>query len=261
MTIPEPFIMSLAGAALAVVMFALLLFVLALIRRDNGVADIGWGIAGIVAVMFVLWQRDGVVLRQVLATSLVGIWGARLAVHIAARNRGKGEDKRYAAWRIRWGEHWLIRSFLQVFLLQSALLVVVVSPVLYVNTFGGPRLGWLDALGAALWLFGFIWETVGDHQLARFKRSGNRGKVMMRGLWRYSRHPNYFGEAVMWWGLWLIALSVPGSWVTVAGPLLITFLLIWVSGVPMTERFFASNPEYARYRKTTNAFLPWRPKG
>lgn len=261
MIVPAAFTVPFASAALAVALLTLLLFVVALVRRDNGVADVGWGIGFILAALVVLWQREALVLRQVLVTSLVCIWGARLAVHVWARSRGRGEGERHAKRRMRWGEHWLIRSFLQVFVLQGALLLVVALPVLYVNTFGGPRLGWLDVVGFAVWVFGFFWESVSDYQLAHFlRRRANRGKVMRYGLWRYTRHPNYFGEATMWWGIWLIALSVPGAWFTVAGPLLITFLLLRVSGVTLTERAFASNPEYAQYQKKTSAFIPWPPR-
>jgi steroid 5-alpha reductase family enzyme len=262
MMIPESFVVPFASAALAVALFMLLLFIVALLRRDNSVADVGWGIGFVLAALVVLWQREVLVLRQVLVTALVFIWGARLAVHIWMRNRGKGEDKRYAQWRKQWGEHWVIRSFLQVFMLQGALLLVVVAPVLYVNAFGGPRLGWLDLVGVAVWAFGFFWETVGDYQLTRFLQvRTNRGRIMRYGLWRYTRHPNYFGEATMWWGIWLIAMSVPGAWFTIVGPILITFLLLRVSGVTMTEKAFAANPEYLQYQKRTSAFIPWPPRG
>ena len=260
--IPEAFIVPFASAALAVALLMLTLFVIALIRRDNSVADIGWGIGFVLAAFVVLWQRDSITLRQVLVTSLVCIWGVRLALHVWMRNRGKGEDKRYAAWRMQWGDHWLIRSFFQVFVLQGFFLLLIVSPVLYVNTFGGPRLGWLDVVGVAVWLFGFFWEAIGDYQLTHFLRiRANQGRVMRYGLWRYTRHPNYFGEATMWWGIWLIAMSVSGAWITIIGPILITYLLLRVSGVALTEKAFSANPEYADYQRKTSMFFPWRPKG
>lgn len=256
----QMFTTSLGSAALAVFVFFVVLFIIALARRDNSVADIGWGIGFIIAALAVLWQRDSLTLRQVLVTSLVAVWGVRLAVHLWLRQRGRGEDWRYAQWRLQWGEHWLAHSFLQVFVLQAALLIVVSLPVLYVSTFGGPPLSLLDFVGLALWLFGFFWEVVGDHQLRAFARDpANKGRVLQSGLWKYSRHPNYFGEAAMWWGIWLIALSVPGAAFTFVGPLLLTFLLLRVSGVVLMEKKYSGNPEYLAYQRRTSAFVPMPP--
>jgi steroid 5-alpha reductase family enzyme len=185
----------------------------------------------------------------------------RLAAHIAGRNRKRGEDPRYAAWRKTWGKWFVPRSYLQVFLLQGIFLLVVSSPVLFVNTVSGGGLGVPDFAGAGVWLLGFLFETVSDAELSRFKKNPeNRGKILTGGLWRFTRHPNYFGEAVMWWGIFVIALSVRGGWATVAGPLLITFLLTRVSGVPMLERKYAGNPEFEEYARRTSAFIPWFPK-
>jgi steroid 5-alpha reductase family enzyme len=146
-------------------------------------------------------------------------------------------------------------------MLQGFLLLVIDSPALFVNSFGGPALGWLDIAGVALWFSGFLMEAVADYQLMRFmKDPANRGRILQAGLWRYSRHPNYFGEVSQWWGLWLIALSVPGGWVTVFGPLAITILILKVSGIPLLESRQTENPEYREYRKRTSAFVPWLPK-
>jgi steroid 5-alpha reductase family enzyme len=156
----------------------------------------------------------------------------------------------------------VVRSYFQVFLLQGALLLVIASSVIVVNVSENPPLGFLDALGLCVWCVGFLFEAVGDWQLARFKADpGNRGKVMDRGLWRYTRHPNYFGEATMWWGLYLIALSVPNGWLTIVSPATITFLLLRVSGVPMLEKGrMGDRPGYREYVERTNAFFPWFPK-
>ena len=258
---PQLFGSSLGSAALAVFVFFLVLFIIAVVRRNNAVADIGWGIGFIVAAMAVLWQRDALTLRQVVVSALVAMWSVRLAVHLWLRSRGKSEDWRYAQWRRQWGEHWVIYSFLQVFVLQAVLLLVVALPVLFVITFGGPVIGWLDVIGVAVWVAGFVFEVVADHQLRRFGQNpANKGRVLQTGLWRYSRHPNYFGEALMWWGIWLIALSVPGAWFTFVGPLLITFLLLRVSGVTLLEKKYSSNPEYLAYQRRTSAFVPLPPK-
>jgi steroid 5-alpha reductase family enzyme len=257
----EGFLSSLALAGLVIFWYMLLLFVVALIRRDNSVADPAWGPGFLVAALAVLWFNQPEGLRPVLVTVLVAIWAVRLSLHVILRNWGRGEDWRYARWRLVWGRWWVLRSFVQVFLLQGALLLVVDAPVLFVNTHGGPALTWLDAAGGALWLIGFLFETVADAQLARFlKDPMNHGRVLRSGLWRYSRHPNYFGEVSQWWGLWLIALSVPGAWVTIVGPVAITLLILKVSGIPLLESRQSANPEFREYQKRTSAFFPWFPK-
>ncbi len=237
-------------------------FVLALVRKDNSIADIAWGL-GFVLVAAVTFLRRASLFLPLLVTSLVAAWGARLALHILLRNRKRGEDPRYAEWRRKWGRSFLWRSYFQVFLLQGLFLLVISSPVILVNTDRAyPNAGrglWLA--GLILWCVGFVFEAVGDAQLARFKRDpGNRGKIMDKGLWRYSRHPNYFGESLMWWGIFLVALEVPYGWTTVVSPVLITFLLVRVSGIPMLEKKYAGNAEFQAYARRTSAFVPRFPK-
>lgn len=246
--------------ALVIFWYMLLLFVTALIRRDNSIADIAWGPGFLLAVLAALWWQRPSGLLPVLVTVLVAVWAIRLAVHVAMRNWGRQEDWRYAKWRHDWGEWFVPRTFLQVFLLQGFLLIIVALPVLWINTFGG-RIGWLAVLGALVWLKGFFWETVGDYQLIRFlKNPVNSGKLLQSGLWRYSRHPNYFGEVTQWWGIWLMALFVSGGWLTVFGPLLITFLIMKVSGVPLLEQWRKDEPAFKEYARRTNALIPWFPK-
>jgi len=243
-------------------------FFIALIRKDNSVADVAWGL-GFVLVAAVGFIRRGSQARPALATALVVIWGLRLAIHILLRNRGRGEDPRYAEWRRRWGRSFVWRSYLQVFLLQGFFLLLISSPVVLINAYlsayllGGPPrgLGFLDSAGTLLWSAGFLFEAVGDAQLSRFRKDpANRGRIMTRGLWRYTRHPNYFGESLMWWGIFLLALSVPGGWATAVSPVLLTFLLVKVSGVPMLERRYADNKEFQAYARRTSVFIPWFPK-
>lgn len=255
-----PFSISLASAALAGFLWFFVLYIISLARRDNRIADIGWPIAFIIAVVVVLFQRESVGARNIIVTTLVMVWGVRLALHVWLRSRGKGEDWWHKELRRAWGEHWVIRSFLQLYLLQAAYVIIIVSPALYVNTFSVPSLGVLDFVGLALWVIGFLWEAVGDHQLVRFKQSPkNKGHVLRYGLWRYSRHPNYFGEVLMWFGIWLMAMSIPGSLYTVSGPLFILALLVWIRGVPSLERHLSANPEYLAYQRKTNMLVPWFP--
>ena len=159
------------------------------------------------------------------------------------------------------GEMVLCRSYAQVYLLQGFLLFLVASPVLLINGSVATGLGMLDALGMAVWLVGFSFEAVGDAQLARFiKDPVNKGKLMQGGLWAYTRHPNYFGEVTQWWGLWLVALSVPGGWLGIIGPMTITFLILKVSGVPMLERKMQEHPEFAAYERRVSMFIPLPPR-
>ena len=252
---------TLSAAAALMFVYATALFFLALKRRDNSIADAAWGVGFILVAWFTLFLNGSSTARQVLACVLVLIWGSRLAIRITLRNRGKGEDVRYRKWREEWGESFLIRSYLQVFLLQALLLLFNIMPVLFINTYDTGTIGWLDALAVMVWTIGFACESLADWQLDRFvKDTANRGRIMDRGLWRYSRHPNYFGEVTMWWGLYLVALSVPWGWASVIGPLTITYIILFVSGVPMTERFMEKNPAFADYRRRTSAFVPWFPR-
>ena len=253
---------DLVVAALAVFAYMTVVFVLALFKKDNSIVDVAWGPGFILvaALTFLFWP--GATARQILANVLVAAWGLRLGIHIALRNRGRGEDFRYANWRRAWGRWFVPRSYLQIFLLQGVLMLAVAFPVVLINRpGGGAGLGVLDGLGTALWITGFLFEAVGDRQLRVFKRDpANKGKIMDRGLWRLTRHPNYFGEALMWWGIFVIALAVPGGWRAVVSPVVITGLLLRVSGVTLLEKKYAGNAAYAEYIRRTSAFIPRPPK-
>lgn len=239
-----------------------------LIRKDNGTADIAYGF-GFVLVAWITYLLGSQTIVGAIAGALVSTWATRLSVRIFLRSRGKPEDFRYRAWRDAWGKTFLWRSFLQVYMLQGILLFAIVLPVTILNTYGSEAgLGLLGLVGLLLWILGFLFETVGDAQLDSFlKNPDNKGHVMDKGLWRYTRHPNYFGEALMWWGLAVLSydtLSVtagmPLALLTFVGPALITFLLLKVSGVPLLEARFAGNPEWEAYKKRTSVFIPFLPK-
>jgi len=246
---------------LAVFYYSIAWFLIAIGKNRNDVADIAWG-GGFIWVALTAYFVQGVNdSRAILVFALVIIWGVRLFLHIETRNRGKSEDPRYKAWREEWGDTHLVRSFFQVFLLQGFLLLIISLPVTLTLTQPSPPLHFLDVFGACIWLFGFLFETIGDFQLLRFKKDPvNKGRIMTSGLWRYTRHPNYFGEVILWWGIFFICLSVPGSWWSVIGPLAITYLILGVSGIPLLERRYADNPEYAEYKRRTSSFFPLRPK-
>jgi len=236
-------------------------FVAAQVRVRNDIADIAWGLGFILAAAVSLVAGKVYPLRGLLLSALVLVWGIRLALHIHHRNRGRGEDPRYRKWREEWGRFFVLRSFLQVFLLQGFLLLLVAVPVIYANGSPAVPLSWLDLLGLALWLAGFSLEAVGDLQLLRFIRDPrNKGKLMTTGLWRYTRHPNYFGEVTLWWGIWLMALPLPGGWMTVVGPLTITILILKVSGIPMLEKPYEGRADFQEYKRRTSSFFPRPPK-
>ncbi len=250
-----------ATAAVIVLAYMTLVFMVALAKKNNGVVDIAWGPGFILVTVAIFALYGSGQARQWLALALVLTWGGRLALHIFRRNRGREEDFRYAAWRRQWGRYFVIRSFGQIFMLQGLLLLLVVTPVLLIVGQAQPQLNLLDGLGLLAWLTGFLFETVGDRQLAAFIRDpANRGKLMTGGLWSYTRHPNYFGEAAMWWGMAIIALSAPRGWLGLAGPLVITNLLLFVSGVPLLEKKYAGRPDWEEYKKRTPVFFPWFPK-
>ncbi len=230
---------------------------------DASIVDVFWG-TGFAALswLYLAVGPSPVPVRGWLLATLVTVWGVRLSSYIAWRNAGKPEDSRYRQWRTRHGHSWWWRSYLQVFLLQGLLMWVISAPLAAAQyrRAGGP-LGPLDGIAIALWASGFLFETIGDLQLARFKAdSANRGEVLDRGLWRYTRHPNYFGDAAQWWAYYLIAAAA-GGWWTLFSPLLMTFLLLRVSGVALLERNLTeTKPEYRAYIESTSAFLPWFPK-
>jgi len=245
--------------ALAVVAYQSIGFVVAVVKKRNDIADVAWGL-GFVWVAWLAYALGTGNDRAVLLNVLVTLWGVRLAFHIYTRNRGKGEDFRYAQWRKEW-RHFYTRSFLQVFMLQGLFMYIIAWPVMFVNLSGS--LGWQiwDVAGVLVWLFGFLFESIGDYQLAQFKKdSGNSGRLITTGLWQYTRHPNYFGEAVQWWGIFMIACALPFGWMTIASPVVITYLLRYVSGVPMLERKYDHHPDFADYKRTTHVFFPWFPK-
>lgn len=252
---------ALGASAALVALYMTAWFAVALVKKDNSVADVAWGPGFVLIAGYTFFFRRTSLFPPVMVSSLVGVWGLRLAYHIFQRNRDKGEDPRYAAWRAKWGRTFVWRSYLQIFLLQGSFMLVIALPVVLVNTYRWPyppggRGVW--PAGLLVWTLGFLLEAVGDAQLARFKRDPeNKGKILERGLWRYTRHPNYFGESLMWWGIFLVALEVPGGWATAVSPVLITFLLAKVSGVPMLEKRYAGNAAFQDYARRTSAFVPW----
>lgn len=232
----------------------LLLWGLSVWLRDSSIIDIFWG----PAFVLVTWESAVFTLDAVIVAALVTLWGARLGLYLFFRNRGRGEDKRYVAMRARHGAAWWWRSAFIVFGLQGALVWLVSMPVRAAVSM--PFAPWGFA-GVPLVLAGVAFEAIGDWQLARFKRDpANKGRIMTLGLWRYTRHPNYFGDFLTWWGFGVFGLAT-GQWWTLAGPLVMSVLLIRVSGKDLLEQDMMKRPGYAEYAKATSGFIPMPPRG
>lgn len=252
--------MTLAVVAAVLGAYMSLLFVISLLRQDNGTADIGYGLGCVVAVSCAAFMEKPQWHVLVLC-GLVWIWGVRLATRIYRKNKGKPEDFRYKAWRDAWEKNFVVRSFFQIYLLQGVVIYMVALPVILAIVFPKPENLSILTIGVSLWIIGFLFEALGDYQLDRFiKDPANKGKILTSGLWRYSRHPNYFGESVMWWGIAIAACGVSSLWIVgFLSPVLITYLLLFVSGVPMLEKRWQQNAEWQEYKRKTSVFVPLPP--
>jgi steroid 5-alpha reductase family enzyme len=240
-----------------------LLWLVSIVLKNVSIVDLFWGIGFVLSATVYFVLTEELATRKVLLLVLVILWGVRLSVYLAWRNTGKGEDFRYREFRRQYGEkrYWWI-SYFQTFLLQGLLMWLISAPLLGAQYDSMQMdLTWLDFAGVLLWCTGFIFEAGGDWQLANFKANpANKGKVLNTGFWKYTRHPNYFGDAAVWWGFALFSIS-SGSYVPALGSLLMTALIIKVSGVALLEKSLKSDkPEYADYIRRTSSFLPWFPK-
>lgn len=250
-----------AGGLAAVLVLMTLTWAVAVLRHDVSLVDRVWGLSFVVLAVVYAAIGDGAAPRTALVLLLVVTWGSRLSWHITRRNWGSGEDARYAEMRRRRPESFPVTSLYRVFWLQAGLAWLISLPLAAALHRSEPAtLRWLDLLGLLVWLVGFGFEAIGDRQLRRFLADpANRGAVLDRGLWRYTRHPNYFGDATLWWGYFLFALAT-GAWWTVIGPAVMTVLIVRVSGVALTDRRMASDGRtrrgYDEYVRRTNAFIP-----
>ncbi|MCX6732482.1 MAG: DUF1295 domain-containing protein [Candidatus Roizmanbacteria bacterium] len=234
-------------------------YVVGLILKRNDVADIAWGLGFVIFCWISLFISE-ITVRGILVSALVTVWGVRLASHIYLRNRNKPEDYRYQTWRNEW-KNFYLRSYLQIYLLQGLFLYFIALPFLFINKSAVSGITILDIVGILIWFIGFYFESVGDSQLKQFvSNPENKGKIMDQGLWRYSRHPNYFGEVTQWWGIFIIALSVPFGYLTVIGPLTITILILFISGIPLLEKKREGRVDWEKYKKQTSIFFPLPPK-
>ena len=249
-------------AAITIAIVMVTTWIISLIIKNASIVDIVWG-AGFAITSWVLAATvDGNSGRQNLLAVMVGLWGMRLALYLAKRNIGHGEDWRYKAMRKKKGKNFGIISLVTVFGLQGVLMWTVSLPVILGNAAKSPGVGPIAVMGIMLWLVGLMFEAVGDYQLAKFKKDPtNATKVMDKGLWSLTRHPNYFGDALLWWGISIVGAETGSGVFGLVGPLVMTFFLLKVSGVPMLERSLSRRREgYAEYVARTSGFIPRPPK-
>lgn len=241
--------------ALALCVYMTLWFMIACIIKRNDVADIAWGL-GFVLLAWLAFPFADASQRSIIVNVLVTVWGMRLAWHIGRRNMRKSEDARYAAWRTEW-TYFYTRSFFQIYVLQGVLLYMIAVPIICIHQSIPIAWGVMDAIALIVWGIGFLFESIGDAQLKTFLADPqNKGHIMDRGLWAYTRHPNYFGEVTQWWGIFLFAVSLPWGFLTIVSPITITVLILFVSGVPMLEKKYAGRADFERYKKETSMFVP-----
>jgi steroid 5-alpha reductase family enzyme len=240
--------------------YATVWFAIAVYKKRNDVADIAWGLGYIITCgyLFIIYPASSVL---ILLYALVILWGLRLSLHIYTRNKNKSEDFRYKTWREEWGKSFYLRSYLQVFLLQGFFLLIIISPVIHAAVAESLRWNFFTWLGLCCWIIGFYFQALADWQLSVFKSSQkNKGLIIQTGLWKYSRHPNYFGEMLMWWGIFIVTIPFSNSFYFIVSPLTITLLLAFVSGVPMLEKKYKGNPAFEDYKKRTSVLIPMPPR-
>jgi len=246
--------------------FFITFFIIAQIKKNNGLADMAWGLGFVVVAITSMIYTQNYTVLGITLTTLVTIWGLRLFFYIGIRNWNKPEDYRYVAMRKRWEPHVVIKAFIYVFMLQMSFLYIIAAPIQMTHFIASEVSGFgfiPYVIGLILWIIGFIFEALGDAQLKAFKSDPkNKGLLMTKGLWSYTRHPNYFGESAMWFGIWIISLASLNflSIVGVIGPLFITYLLLYVSGVPLLENKYKDREDFKAYAKRTSKFFPLPPK-
>lgn len=247
---------------LVVLAYFMVFFIMGTILKNNSIVDQAWGLGFVLIAIYSLVRLQNFGIVSLITVLLVSLWGGRLFYHIMRRNFGKPEDFRYANWREEWGKFVVIRAFFQVYLLQGALMLSIAYPIVLIHEKLDQSFNGLTFIGVIVWGIGYFFEVVGDAQLRVFKKDpGNKGKLMTTGLWQYTRHPNYFGEATMWWGIFILALSTGVAWFSIFSPIIITLLLLFVSGVPMLEKAMEGRTGFKAYAQRTNKFFPWFPKG
>jgi steroid 5-alpha reductase family enzyme len=247
----------LINVAFVIWLYMTILFFFALIKKDNSIVDVFWGLGFVLVAAYSLFNTGNINIQTLVLNIMVLLWGIRLSTHIFIRSKGRGEDFRYKAWRDTW-KFFVLRSYFQIFIFQGIFMMIVSSPVYFVNQYSDGTFHAFDYIGIFLFLTGFSFESISDYQLLLFKKNPvNKGKIITSGLWSISRHPNYFGEVLVWWGISCFALTYYHGWIILISPLIITFLLRFVSGVPMLEKKYKNHPDWKEYSQKTAAFVPF----
>ena len=245
-------------SAITVFLFMVYMFILAQLKKDNSIVDIGWGIGFILIAISLMLLVEPLDAKDLLITAMITVWGVRLALHIYTRAKGKPEDFRYVQWRKDWGEKAALHAFFKVFMLQGLVMLIVALPIIIVFNSFDIQLTLLSFAGILIFIAGFLFETIGDYQVYKFKKNpGNKGKIITTGLWKFTRHPNYFGEALLWWGIGIFTFGSDYYWVSFVSPLLMNFLLVKISGVPMLEKKYEGRADWEEYKKKTPTFIPF----
>lgn len=241
----------------AIFLLMLCTFLVAVAIKNNTIVDVAWGTGFLLIAIISLLLNPHFHARQIITLVLIFLWASRLSGYLFLRLWAKPEDARYKQMRNQWGAKALWYSFIYVFMLQGALLLIIAYPIMLINTNSQAGLAQLDLIGVIIWSTGFIIESIADWQMYQFKSKPHTKSILTTGIWRYSRHPNYFGESLMWWGIFIIALNVGWGLTAAISPILLTFLLLFVSGIPLAEKQLESNPEFQEYKRKTSPFVPW----
>lgn len=246
---------------ISVLVFFTLIYIWSLVKKDYSIIDIAWGMGFLIVLVvgqIYLKKTDA---RSIILSLMVLFWALRLSIYLYIRSKGRSEDFRYLKMREKWGKWANIRAYFQVFILQGIILLIVSSPIILILEKSVSPLKESDLFAITIFLIGMGFESLADFQVMKFKSNPvNKGEILMEGLWKYSRHPNYFGEFLIWWGIFFLSMADGPIFFCLIGPSVLTFLLLKVSGVPMLEKKYSGNAEYASYKKRTNAFFPWIPK-
>ncbi|XMB72325.1 DUF1295 domain-containing protein [Mycoplasmatota bacterium WC30] len=246
------------NAVLIILIYFILFFIVGTIIKNNSIVDVGWGFGFVLTAWILFFISNDFTIAKIIVNTLVTLWGLRLFYTILKRNLFKEEDFRYKNWRKAWGKYVVPRAFFQVYMFQGLFMFVVGLGAFYVNIFN-ITFSWFMLIGIVLWIIGFYFEARGDYELKQhISNPENKGKLLTTGLWKHTRHPNYFGEALMWWGIFIIIIVADISlWYLAISPLVITILLRFVSGVPLLERKMQNKPGWEEYAKKTSAFIPF----
>ena len=248
-------------AALVIFIYFMLFFIVGTILKNNSIVDIGWGLGFVVTAWVLFFINQDFTITKIIVNILVSLWGLRLFYHILKRNLFKEEDFRYKKWREDWGKYVIPRAFVQVYLQQALFMFIVGIAVYHVNTRSSVTFNYWMLIGIAIWIIGYYFEALGDKQLKdHINNPEQKGKLLTTGLWKYTRHPNYFGEALMWWGIFVFSIIGSNAWYIIISPIAITVLLRFVSGVPLLERKMSKHPDWENYAKHTSAFIPFLKK-